>query len=90
LLVADAFAGRLADSPYFGNYERASVPWRLAVGEVDGEPLIILLHRHADGWAPHSVIHAEFTHNRITRVADFSHTPWILQAATSVLVSEPS
>src|SRR3989442_1048904 len=48
------------------------------------------LHRHADGWAPHSVIHAEFTHNRITRVADFSHTPWILQAATSVLVSEPS
>src|SRR6266436_5628908 len=89
-LVADAFAGRLADSPYFGNYERASVPWRLAVGEVDGEPLIILLHRHADGWAPHSVIHAEFTHNRITRVADFSHTPWILQAATSVLVSEPS
>ena len=90
LLVADAFAGRLADSPYFGNYERAPVPWRLAVGEVDGEPQIILLHRHADGWAPHSAIHAEITRNRITRVADFWHTPWILQAATSVLVSEPS
>jgi len=90
LLVADRFAGRLADSPYFGNYERAPVPWRLAVGEVDGEPQIILLHRHADGWAPHSAIHAEITRNRITRVADFWHTPWILQAATSVLVSEPS
>jgi len=62
----------------------------LAVGEVDREPQIILLHRHADGWAPHSAIHAEITRNRITRVADFWHTPWILQAATSVLVSEPS
>lgn len=90
LLVADRFAGRLADSPYFGNYERAPVAWRLAVGEVDGEPQIILLHHHTDGWAPHSVIHADITANRITRIADFWHTPWILQAATSVFVSEPS
>ncbi len=90
LLVADRFVGRVADSPYFGNYERAPVPWRLAVGEVDGEPQIILLHRHPDGWALYSAVHAEITGNRITRLVDFWHTPWILQAATSVLVSEPS
>src|SRR5438876_4804705 len=45
LRVADRFAGPLTGSPYFGNYERMAVPWRLAVGEVDGEPAIILLHR---------------------------------------------
>jgi len=39
LRVADRFVGRLVDSPYFGNYERWTVPWRMAVGEVDGEPV---------------------------------------------------
>src|SRR5215470_4250892 len=38
LTVADAFAGRLADAPYFSNYEKWSFPWKLTVGEVDGEP----------------------------------------------------
>lgn len=90
LLVADRFVGQVADSPYFGNYERASVPWRLAVGEVDGESQILVLRRHADEWAPYSVIHTDITDHRITRIADFGHTPWILQAATSVLVSAPA
>src|SRR5262244_3702502 len=38
LTVADAFAGKLVDAPYFSNYEKWSMPWKLAVGEVDGEP----------------------------------------------------
>jgi|SRR5436309_2528084 len=38
----------LTDSPYFGNYERMTVAWRLAVGEVDGEPAIVLLERGPD------------------------------------------
>jgi RNA polymerase sigma-70 factor (ECF subfamily) len=90
LHVTDRFAGSLAKSPYFGNYDRQTVPWRLALGEVDGEPAIILLHRRADAWAPHSLIHLEVVENRITRILDFWHTPWILQSATSVRVSEPT
>jgi hypothetical protein len=57
------------------------------VGDVDDEPVIILLHRGADDWTPHSLVHLEVTDDRITRIADYSHTPWILQAANSVLVS---
>ncbi|HEY3204091.1 MAG TPA: sigma-70 family RNA polymerase sigma factor [Thermoanaerobaculia bacterium] len=90
LRVADRFAGPLADSPYFTNYERTPVPWRLAVGEVDGELEILLLHRGTDGWMAHSVVHLDVTDDRVTRIADYWHTPWILQAATSFLVSEPS
>jgi RNA polymerase sigma-70 factor (ECF subfamily) len=90
LRVADRFAGTLADSPYFGNYARISVPWRLAVGDVDGEPAIILLHGDADGWTPHSLIHLDVTNDHITRIADYWHTPWVLHAATSVVVSPTS
>jgi RNA polymerase sigma-70 factor (ECF subfamily) len=90
LRVADRFAGPLTDSPYFGNYARMTVPWRLAVGEVDGEPAIILLHRGADAWTPHSLVHLDVTDQRITRIADYWHTPWILQTATSVVVDQPT
>jgi RNA polymerase sigma-70 factor, ECF subfamily len=90
LLVGDRFAGSLAESPYLGNYERMTTPWRLAVGEVDGEPAVVLLRRHADGWTPHSLVDLQITNDRITRIADYWHTPWVLPSATSVLVSEPS
>src|SRR5262249_25187052 len=41
LRVADRFAGPLATSPYFSRYEEFPFPWRLAVGEVDGQPQVI-------------------------------------------------
>jgi RNA polymerase sigma-70 factor, ECF subfamily len=90
LRVADRFAGGLTDAPYFGNYARMTIPWRLAVGAVDGEPAIILLHRRADEWTPHSLVQLEVTDERITRIADYWHTPWVLQAATSVVVARPA
>ena len=34
LAVADAFMGKLAEAPYFSNYERFAIPWKLAIGEV--------------------------------------------------------
>jgi RNA polymerase sigma-70 factor, ECF subfamily len=87
LRVADHYAGPLADAPYFGNYTRLTVPWRLAVGDVDAEPVVIVLHRGTDRWTPHSLIHLEVTDDRITRIADYWPTPWVLQAASSVVVS---
>src|SRR5882724_1657379 len=41
LLVADRFAGPLADAPYFGRYERMTAPWRMAVGEVEGQMAVV-------------------------------------------------
>ena len=43
LRVADCFAGRLADSPSFVEYERPIIPWRMTLGKVDGETVVIIL-----------------------------------------------
>src|SRR6266478_7847447 len=89
LRVADRFVGRVVDSPYFGNYERWTVSWRMAVGEVDGEPVIIRLQRDTEGWAPKGIVRLDVTDRRIMRILDYGHCPWILPAATSVIVAEP-
>jgi len=56
LRVADAFAGPLADSPYFSNYARLSIPWKLALGQLDGETVVIVLRRGADRWTPYTFV----------------------------------
>jgi RNA polymerase sigma-70 factor (ECF subfamily) len=86
LRVADRFAGPLADAPYFGRYERLTIPWRMAAGEVDGQPLVIALRQDSGGWTAHSIIRVDVTDHRIVRVADYSHCPWVLRAADSVIV----
>jgi RNA polymerase sigma-70 factor (ECF subfamily) len=86
--VADRFAGRLSESPYFGTYQRMTAPWRAAVGEVDGELAVVTL-RQVDGvWTPRSMVHLEVVGDRIERVVDFEHCPWVLRTAASVLVAD--
>jgi RNA polymerase sigma-70 factor (ECF subfamily) len=90
LQVADRFVGRLDESPYFGNYERRTAAWRIAAGEVDGEVVVVILGREADAWVPRGVVRLELVGRRIERIVDYSHCPWILPAASSVLVAEVS
>jgi RNA polymerase sigma-70 factor, ECF subfamily len=84
LNVLDAFAGKLADAPYFSNYQRWSMPWRLAMGEVDGEPVVITLQRGADAWTPYASVRLEVIRQRIDRIIDYAHCPWGIAAAASV------
>ncbi|MDX6709041.1 MAG: polymerase sigma-70 factor, subfamily [Blastocatellia bacterium] len=86
LRVADRFAGRLGASPYFGNYERMEIPWKMEAGEVDGEPAVIMMHGHNGGFRPHSFVRFQVVYGRIVRVADYVHCPWILVSATSVRI----
>jgi RNA polymerase sigma-70 factor, ECF subfamily len=86
LRVADRFAGPLASAPYFGRYERMAIPWRMAVGEVDGQLAVIALRENEGEWVPQTVIRVDVVNDRITRVVDYGHCPWVLPAFGSVVV----
>jgi RNA polymerase sigma-70 factor (ECF subfamily) len=90
LNVAERFAGKFSEAPYFFNYERWPVPWKLALGEVDGEPMVIILERGADTWTARAAIRFDMIGQRIERIVDYVHCPWVIQAATSVEVSQLS
>jgi RNA polymerase sigma-70 factor, ECF subfamily len=90
LSVADAFSGRMADAPYFANYERWSMPWKMALGEVDGEPVVLMLQRGADTWTPHSAVRLNLTGKQIDRIADYAHCPWVISAAEAVTLTSAS
>ena len=88
LRVADRFAGRIDESPYFGKYEQQTVPWRLTVAEVDGELAVVVQRQHRDEWTPDSVARLEVVDQHILRIVDYLHCPWVLPAATSVVVAD--
>jgi RNA polymerase sigma-70 factor (ECF subfamily) len=92
LQVADRFAGRLADSPYFARYERKPMPWRVSLGQLDGEAVILSLQKGPTGWEPNAVIRLhvveDLAEQRIAGITDYSHCPWVLAAAASVTLSE--
>jgi RNA polymerase sigma-70 factor (ECF subfamily) len=88
LLVADRYAGSFAEGGYLGVYSRMRVTWRLAVGEVDGEHGIVLLHLRDGAWNIAGVVRIEVgADGRIKRIADYQHCGWVLTAG-SILVRE--
>jgi len=87
LEVVDRFSGRLTESPYFSRYDRLTFEWRTALGVVDGDPAIVMLHRDAAGWAPHSLVRLSIVDQRVVDVRDYLHCPWMIPAATSFDVS---
>lgn len=86
LTVADKFAGKLADTQYFENYERLPLAWKLALGEVDAVPVVIILERGADTWRPYSMVRLDWAGHQIVRIRDYVHCPWIISTAASIIV----
>jgi len=89
LNVADAFAGCLADAPYFSNWGRWSMPWRLAVGEVDGESAVVILQLGTDTWTPYSIVRLHLADNRVVRIVDYAHCPWVIEPASVTVATRP-
>ncbi len=89
LRVADCFAGRLADSPYFIEYDRPIIPWRMRLGEVDGEMVIVILRDDTDEPTPFSLIHVTVEDGKVSRIADYIKSPWIMEAVDRVSFMTP-
>jgi RNA polymerase sigma-70 factor, ECF subfamily len=86
--VADCFAGRFDNAPYLGEYERATTPWHMAFGEVDGEPVVVVRQRdHEHRWTPAAAVRLSVIDGRVERIADYIFCPWILPAALSVVIT---
>ena len=81
LRVGDCFAGRFADSPYLGEYQRGSIPWHMVPGEVDGELVVMILLRSEQGLTPLAPIRVVIEGGRIVLIADYCKCPWLLQSA---------
>jgi RNA polymerase sigma-70 factor, ECF subfamily len=88
LRVADCFAGRLADSPYFVEYERPIISWRMELGELDGETVVVILRDDPDGAVPFSAIRIGLADGQVNSIADYIKCSWILEAA-SVTLAQP-
>jgi RNA polymerase sigma-70 factor (ECF subfamily) len=83
LLVADRYAGPFADGGYLGVYSRMRVTWRLTLGEVDGEPAIVLLNLRDGSWAIEGLVRLDVGEDgKIQRVADYQHCPWVTDAGS--------
>ena len=91
LRVADRYYGTLAESPYFGRWERLATSWRVGVGDVGGEPVIVMMSRDGGGaWKPSSVVRLELAGERtgrIERISDYLHCPWVFALANPVVAS---
>jgi RNA polymerase sigma-70 factor, ECF subfamily len=70
----------------FGNYERWTAPWRLAVGSVDGEPAVLTLKREGNHWKKLSAVRLHTVEEQIVRIVDYGHCPWLLGIATSTVM----
>lgn len=90
LRLADIYSGRLSETPYFWNYERWPWPWKMVAGEVDGEPVVIILRRGVDAWEPYSAIRLDIVNHRVANISDYLHTPWLLESATSTALANPN
>lgn len=89
LRVADRYLGDVASAPYYSNYAKRSVPWRAAIGTVEDEAVIVVFQQRDGAWNPASLIRIEERANRVVRIVDYNHCPWVLSSAGSLVVAPP-
>jgi hypothetical protein len=56
---------------------------------VDGETVLIVLRREADAWTPSSFIRLHMDSEKIDRVVDYAHCPWIASLAEPLVIDDP-
>jgi len=81
--VVDRFTGKMEGSGYFGNYVALPWEWRLSVGRVDGEPVVLHWKKIGADWRPHAAIRLWWQDGNVVRIKDYAHVDYILRDATT-------
>jgi RNA polymerase sigma-70 factor, ECF subfamily len=81
LKVTDCFNGLLSESPYFIEYERNSRPWKMAMGAIDGETVLLVLFQRGDRWEPAWPVRIHIAEGVIDGITDYYACPWIVETA---------
>lgn len=79
LRVSDCYNGLLSDSPYFVEYERAELPWRMRQGAIRAEIVLVVDRLYGDVWRPAHLVRIHAAGGVIDRIADYYACPWILE-----------
>lgn len=90
LRVADRYFGDVASAPYYRNYAKRPAPWRASIGTVDGEAVIVVFQERDARWSPVSLVRLEERDDRVVRIVDYNHCPWVLSSAESFVVEIPA
>ncbi|MCA9643317.1 MAG: sigma-70 family RNA polymerase sigma factor [Polyangiaceae bacterium] len=75
------FAELPLGSSYQTNYAALPWEWRLGLGYVHGEPVVIHYRKYADGWRPHSAIRVQVRDGQLAVVRDYVHIDYLLESS---------
>lgn len=81
LEVVDRYVGKLEETSYFGNYVALPWEWKLALGRVDGEPVILHMRKVGADWLPHAAIRLWWRDDKVIRIKDYVHVDYLLREA---------
>jgi RNA polymerase sigma-70 factor (ECF subfamily) len=90
LRVADRYFGDVASAPYYRNYAKRPAPWRASIGRLDDEAVIVVFQETRGRWRPVSIVRIEERENRVARIVDYNHCPWVLSSAELLVVDVPA
>jgi RNA polymerase sigma-70 factor, ECF subfamily len=82
LRISDVYAGAMRPE-YFTTFLRMPLPFRMVPGQVDAEPVLMLIGGHAEG-ALTAIVRLALAEDRIAAVQHYARCPWLLKAAGSV------
>jgi len=86
-LVARQRGARAAFETYFTRYSSLS-GWKLRAGRVDGRLAAVVTNPSDPGATPVNAIVIDWKAERIVRLRDFYHAPYVLEGATILLLAD--
>lgn len=82
--VADRYAGRVSDSPYFQRYAEMPQHLRASAERVGGDVVVVIREARGEAWVPRSVVRLTTdVDGGVTFIADYFHCGWLSDVVTA-------